>query len=132
MNGSLEEVIQQFIIVEVSGRVIHRNACLVPHVANGADGFEYVVPLLVRENKDRSNPEGLIVSKGFIPFSVKDPGTRYRIENAKKQTFVGFVSQLDELKNTSLLKGNTTTEGKLKFTSSDCEDFAKAAGFVNK
>ena len=39
INGYTEEVIVKIISVEVSGRVIHRNACLVPHEANGADGF---------------------------------------------------------------------------------------------
>ena len=63
---------------------------------------------------------------------MREPGLRYRIENAKKQTFVGFVSQLEELQNTNFLKGNSTYEGKLKFNCADCEDFAKAAGFVNK
>ncbi len=93
-NGFTEEVNVETNSVEVTGKVIHRLACLVPHVANGADGFEYVVPLLIKENADRSNMQGLIVSKGFIPFSMREPGLRYRIENTDKQTFVGFVSQL--------------------------------------
>lgn len=35
--------------VEVGGRPLHRLACCVPRVENGADGWEYVLPLLVRE-----------------------------------------------------------------------------------
>lgn len=70
---------------------------------NGIDGFEYVVPLLVKEAADRSNPQGLILSKGFIPFICKDIGQRYRIEDATYQKFTGFVSKLPELSNKSKL-----------------------------
>ncbi len=48
-NGFTEEVTFKSISVEVTGRVIHRNACLIPDEVNGLDGFEYVVPLLVKE-----------------------------------------------------------------------------------
>ncbi len=120
-NGSTEKVIFKIIyLVRVTGRVLHRNSCLVPHTSNGGEGFEYVVPLLVKEEADRSNPQGLIVSKGFIPYSMREPGLRYRVENARTQSFVGFVSQLDELKNTQFTQGNTTQQGKLKFTCADC------------
>jgi hypothetical protein len=87
--------------------------------------------LLVKEDKDRSNAQGLIFSRGFLPYYFKDIGTRYRIENATQQTFVGFVSRLPELSNSSLLKGNSTDETKRQFTNADCQDFAKAAGFIN-
>lgn len=48
MNGSTEEVISSSILVEVGGRPLHRLQCLIPHIENGIDGFEYVVPLLVK------------------------------------------------------------------------------------
>lgn len=67
----------------------------------------------------------------MIPFAAREPGIRYRIQNANRQTFVGFVSQLEEFKNTSFTQGNTSLEGRLKFTSADTQDFAKAAQFVN-
>jgi len=41
---------------------------------------------------------------------MKDPGNRYRIENANHQKFIGFVSTLPELANQSLLDGNSTDE----------------------
>jgi len=78
-NGFIEEVIWNVILVEVGGRPLHRLSCLVPHFESGVDGYEYVVPLLVREDKDRSNPQGLVLSKGFIPFGVREIGARYRI-----------------------------------------------------
>lgn len=52
------------------------------------------------------------MSKGFIPYLMKDTGNRYRIENANFQTFTGFVSKLPELANQSLLEGNSTDEMK--------------------
>ena len=54
-------------LVEVRGRPIHSKACLVPNRVSEADGFEYVVPLVAKEDKDRKNPEGLMISKGFMP-----------------------------------------------------------------
>ena len=117
--------------VEVAGRPLHRDQCLVPNVVNGPDGFEYIVPLLVKENSDRSNPQGLILSKGFLPYFFKDIGTRYRIENATHQKFVGFVSRLPELVNNSFLDGNSADETKRSFSSADIQDFVKASGFVN-
>ena len=94
MNGSTVEVSSHIISVEVGGRPIHRLTCLIFNSDRGIDGFEYVVPLLVREDKDRSNPQGLILSKGFLPFYARDIGTRYRIENTTYQKFTGFVSKL--------------------------------------
>lgn len=38
---------------------------------------------------------------------------------------------MKELQNTYLLKGNSTDEGKLKFTSADLKDFVKASQFEN-
>lgn len=78
-NGSIEEVICISILVEVGGRVLHRSQMLIYNRSNGADGYEYVVPLLAREDKDRSNQQGLILSKGFLPFACRDIGVRYRI-----------------------------------------------------
>lgn len=88
--------------------------------------------MLVREAADRSNPQGLILSKGFIPFIAKDVGQRYRIEDATYQKFTGFVSKLPEFTNTSLFSGNSTNDEKLGFTCSDTEDFVTASGFTNK
>lgn len=86
----------------------------------------------MREAADRSNPQGLILSKGFIPFICKDVGQRYRIEDATYQKFTGFVSKMPELANNTLFKGNSTNDDKRGFTCADTEDFVTAAGFTNK
>lgn len=88
--------------------------------------------MLVKENKDRSNPQGLILSKGFIPFIAKEIGARYRIEDATYQKFTGFVSKLPELSRHGILEGNSTNEFKRSFVCADTEDFATASGFTNK
>lgn len=119
-------------IVEVGGRPLHRLQMLIYRRDNGADGYEYVLPLLVREDADRSNPQGLILSKGFLPFCARDHGARYRIENSQYQKFIGFVSKLPELQNSSITKGNSTGEDKFGFTCADTEDFATASGFTNR
>ena len=38
------------ILVEVTGRPIHRLSCMVPRIVHGGFGAEYVVPLVAREN----------------------------------------------------------------------------------
>ena len=86
---------------------------------------------MVREDADRSNAQGLIFSRGFLPYCFKDIGNRYRIENATQQTVLGFVSRLPELNRSSLLDGNSTDETKREFTTADCQDFVKASGFIN-
>ena len=52
MTGFIEEV-SLFLsnLVEVSGRPIHRKSCMVPRTVNGDHGYEYVVPLLVKEGE---------------------------------------------------------------------------------
>jgi hypothetical protein len=47
----------------------------------GYNGYEYVAPLVVREDKWFKNQEGLIISKGWIPWGMRKPGLRYRVEN---------------------------------------------------
>jgi hypothetical protein len=72
------------------------------------------------------------MSKGFIPYMSRDHGARYRIENSSYQKFIGFVSKLPELQNSSFFDGNSTGEDKIGFNCADTEDFAKASGFVNQ
>ncbi len=54
MNGFIEEVLGIDNLVEVTGRPIHRLQCMIPRFVTGIDGFECVVPLVARENDDRT------------------------------------------------------------------------------
>ncbi len=101
-------------------------------MASLRNGYEYVVPLLVQEAEDRSHQQGLLLSKGFLPFEFKSPGQRWRIEDVDKQTFTGYVSKLTELSNSSLTQGNATNERRNHYTCADLEDFVQTAGFVNQ
>lgn len=98
----------------------------------GYSGFEYIVPLCAREDKNFKNQQGLVVSKGWIPFSARHPGIRYRVENFKHQTFVGFVSQLPEYQKSQIFEGNAPNQDRLKYTAANCEDFAVSTGFTNQ
>lgn len=117
--------------VEVKGRPIHRLQCLVPRITNGDHGFEYVLPLVAKENKDRSVRSGLIFSKGFLPKQYQHIGTRLRIENVEEQTFVGFVSQLPELQSHGIFEGNAYQDGRQLYTYANIDDFVRTANFEN-
>lgn len=55
-----------------------------------------------------------------------------RIEETDPQTFEGFVSQLDELKEHGWMEGNSIPLYKREFTHSNMQDFADASGLKNK
>ena len=85
----------------------------------GGYGFEYVVPLVAKENQDRTDPQGIIFSKGFIPHQFKNSDYRPRIEDVSRQTFIGFVSTLEELQNNSIWSGNAYQDGRLHYSCAD-------------
>ena len=55
---------------------------LIPTKNYGLEGFEYVVPLCIKETKDGIPLEGILVNKGFIPKEYKNPECRYKLENS--------------------------------------------------
>lgn len=79
MNGFTEEVRSIYKLVEVTGRPIHRLQCMIPRFVSGIDGFECVVPLVARENEERTEREGILFSRGFVPYKFKDIPNRYKI-----------------------------------------------------
>ena len=68
-----------------------------------------------------------MLSKGFLPLQFKDPNSRVRIEDVTKQTYVGFVSRLDELSSSSFGDGNVSKYRKHDFTHANLHDFADAS-----
>lgn len=118
--------------MEVTGRPIHRLQCLIPRNVNGAGGFEYVLPLVARENEARDKREGLILSRGFLPYKYRHIGDRERIEDVSRQTFVGFVSQLEELQDHGFLEGNAYQDGRQQFTYANIDDISKTTNFLNR
>jgi hypothetical protein len=78
-----------------------------------------VVPLVTREDKNYENRQGLLFNMGYIPFTMRHPTCREKIERVDRQKFLCFVSKLDELKNSSLFEGNAYQKGRLFYTNSD-------------
>lgn len=68
--------------MEVKGRFLHNKTMLIPSKSYGLDGYEYVVPLCIKETKDGIPLEGILVNKGFIPKFFANPSSRYKIENS--------------------------------------------------
>lgn len=69
---------------------------------------------------------------GWLPVELKSPTSRYRVETPVWTKYLGFVSTLDSLKNTSWLEGNAYQKGRLGYTCSDMNDFARSSEFVNQ
>lgn len=53
--------------VSVVGRPIHSKGMMIPTISYGLKGFEYLVPLVTKENEDGSVQEGLILNLGKHP-----------------------------------------------------------------
>lgn len=91
-----------------------------------------MVPLVTREDKNYQNRQGFMFNMGWIPYTVRNPTCRHKIERVDRQRFLCFVSKLDDLKNSSWFQGNAYQKGRLFYTSSDMEDFAKSSELGNK
>lgn len=87
---------------------------------------------MTKESKAGVTQFGYMFSKGFIPAEFKDPGDRARIEETDPQTFTGFLSKLDELKDHGFMAGNSTSLSKREFSHSNLKDFAEASGLKNQ
>lgn len=69
---------------------------------------------------------------GWIPFTMRHPTCREKIERVDRQRFICFVSKLDELRNTSMFQGNAYQKGRLFYTSTDLQDLAKSSELLNR
>jgi cytochrome oxidase assembly protein ShyY1 len=96
------------------------------------EGYEQIVPLVTREDKNHQKRYGLLFSLGFVPYIVKHPTCRQRIEKVDRQKFVGFVSKMTDLKNDSFFQGNAYQAGRLLYTCADLEDMAKSSELLNR
>lgn len=120
--------------VKITGRPLHNKAMLVPRTLEGYTGFDYIVPLVTKENEDGSEQEGILLNKGWLPNEDYHPGNRFRIENALPQTFDAYVSlnsELDE-KNSFFKDGNNPGKGRNKWTHVYLPDMAKTSEFKNQ
>jgi len=119
--------------VRITGRPLHNKAMLIPRLYNGYAGFDYIVPLVTKENEDGSEKEGILLNKGWIPHEYAHVGSRWRIENALPQTFDCYVSlnsELDE-KNSLFKGGNSFGERRSTWSHLYLPDMAEHSGFKN-
>lgn len=75
-------------------------------------GYEQVVPLVTREDKNFKNRMGFLFNLGFVPETVRHPTCRSRIERVERQQFLGFVSRMSELSNDQYFNGNAYQAGR--------------------
>ena len=69
---------------------------------------------------------------GWIPFQMRSPSCRPRIEKVNRQKFVGFVSKLSELSNKQSFNGNAYHKGRLYYNNADLEDMGKSSELQNQ
>jgi len=85
-----------FRTVQITGRPIHLRAVLIPCYQYGLKGYQYIVPLVTKEDENGDNQEGILLNKGFIPESEREIPNRLRLEDVSPQTFTAYVSKLEE------------------------------------
>lgn len=121
--------------VKVTGRPIHKDTMFVPihDLSFSLHGYEYLVPLVTREDSEGLNQEGFLLAKGFIPYLYREANARYKMEDVNEQTFIAYVTQLPELAEHDLLsKGNSPGLGRNKWSHVDLKDMAQTANLKNK
>jgi len=118
--------------VEVVGRPIHRLACNISATRLGQRGYMTVVPLVTREDSEHQNRQGLLFNMGWIPFHVRSPTCRQKIERVDRQRFLCFVSKLDELRNDSWFQGNAYQPGRRFYTNADLQDIGRTSQLLNR
>lgn len=73
----------------------------------------------------------MLLSQGFIPFIFQHIGSRYRIENVQRQTFVGYVSRLEDLGDRGI-SGNAVQQGRQLYSQANIDDIAETSGLKNR
>jgi cytochrome oxidase assembly protein ShyY1 len=131
-KDNLHEWLYRHVII--TGRPMHHKTQMIPRRTHYYDGFEYVVPLVTKENPDGSNQHGVLLSRGWIPHEWEHPAARWKVENARSQRFYGYLSELSELdyKHNTFKIGNSPIAGRNKWGHVYLPDMAKATGFVNQ
>lgn len=118
--------------VEVVGRPIPRLAMNIASTEYKIKGYEEVVPLVTREDKNHQNRQGLLFNLGWLPEVVRHPTCRSRIERVDRQQFVGFVSKMSELRNQQCFNGNAYQKGRLFYNNADLQDMGKSSELNNR
>lgn len=120
--------------VKVTGRQLHNKAMLIPRKLENYHGYEYIVPVVTKENEDGTYQEGILVNKGWMPHEYYHVGSRFRIENAfYPETFTCFVSEGGDhdYKRKFFKDGNAPEPRAYKWGHVYLPDMVKASGLKN-
>jgi len=120
--------------IKITGRLIHSKAMLIPRKLEGYHGYDYVVPLVTKENEDGTVQEGLLVNKGWVHHDHERPTQRFRLENAwYPETFTTFLSVMPEqdYKSSFFKEGNMPERHTYRWGHVYLPDMAKYSGFKN-
>lgn len=85
--------------VSFKGRYVFRYSGYVPNKINNYQGFEFLVPIITKEDEKLENRKGLIVNKGWLPHDYKDPSDRLGFEDSiNYKQVVGVVNRGEHYK----------------------------------
>lgn len=120
-------------LVEVEGRLIHRDAFFVPSWHRNYEGFQYIVPMVTEEDENLENRKGLLVNMGWYPHEFKHFTNRPIANSTTKVRVVGVVTR-GELHDTKrFFKGGNAYDEQRRITGNfDLKAMAKATGFDNE
>ena len=120
-------------IVEVSGRLIHRLAFLVPTVVNQYPGYQYIVPMVTSENEELEDRKGLLVDLGFLPREYIKEESRPMFNSFESTTIQGVVTKGEDYDQTLFWKkGNAFDEQRFITGNMDLKEFARVSELLNQ
>eukprot|EP01016_Furgasonia_blochmanni_P031460 TRINITY_DN324_c0_g1_i1.p2 TRINITY_DN324_c0_g1~~TRINITY_DN324_c0_g1_i1.p2 ORF type:complete len:339 (-),score=97.06 TRINITY_DN324_c0_g1_i1:203-1219(-) len=119
--------------VRITGRPMHYRAICIPKKTDNYPGFDYILPLVTRENKDSTEQWGLLLNSGWIPHEYRWPHDRYKLESSDPQTFDGYVTLNPELQGSFLFNGgNSWDAGRNMWRHLYLPDAARTTRFKNQ
>ena len=68
--------------VRIKGRFQHNLSMYIPYKIHNYQGYQFIVPLITKEDKNYDNRHGILVNKGWLPHENKDPKDRFLPENS--------------------------------------------------
>ena len=59
-------------IVKLKGRFEHRKAMYISNKVDNYEGYDFIVPLITKEDDKYKNRHGILVNRGWLPHENKD------------------------------------------------------------
>lgn len=119
--------------VRFQGRPIFRHSMYIPKRVHNYEGYDWVVPVVTKEDENLDNRSGLLVNRGWLPGEYKNPDERLHYEDSFSQfEYVGVVNRGEDLdRRVFFKKGNAFDEQRFDFNNLSFRDMGKATGFLN-